>query len=141
VEQALMQATVMAKQLEIDGESSAPRECTDLSAVGEFHRQVMPIMQGGNPAQAQRLLKHQMEQGKSSLKQTYAMVAYEVALVNRSLSQHPGVRPVWAAACERVVERVNHARGATSAHDLELARRIPLPPSPPPSPTIPARIS
>jgi hypothetical protein len=97
-------------------------------------------MQGGNPAQAQQLLKHQMQEGKSSLKHMHVMVvANEAALVIRSLSQHPGVRPVWAAACDRVVERVNQARVATSADDLELARRIPLPPSPPPSPIIPAR--
>jgi hypothetical protein len=59
--------------------------------------------------------------------------ADEAALVNRSLSQHPGVGPVWTAAGGRIMQE------RMRIMDVEYARRIPLPDSPPSSPTIAPR--
>jgi len=55
------------------------------------------------------------------------------ALVNRSLSQHPGVGPVWTAAGGRIMQE------RMRIMQVEYARRIPLPDSPPSSPTIAPR--
>jgi len=65
--------------------------------------------------------------------------ADSLALVNRSLSQHPGIRPVWTAAYTRAATSPQSIQGLGGQRELELARRIPLPPSPPPSPRLSAR--
>jgi hypothetical protein len=67
-EQALMQATVLAKQLEADCESWCRpiRDIVDETAVGDFHREVVPMLRRGNPAQVQAFLKDGMQEGQCS---------------------------------------------------------------------------
>ena len=63
-EQALLQATVMAKQLEADCESRFSVTADD-TAVGEFHREVISTTRTSNPAEVSAVFRDTMQEGKS----------------------------------------------------------------------------
>ena len=67
-EQALMQATVLAKQLEADCElrCHTMRDIVNEAAVGDFRREVVPMLRRGHPAQVQAFLKDGMQEGQCS---------------------------------------------------------------------------
>ena len=105
------------------------------SAVAEFQGRVISVVRGPNTVQAQAVLRYGMQEGELSL--LYGLtLADQIALVTRSLSQHPGVGPVWTEACERILSNAAPGRDHATIGDVELARRIPLPPSPPSSPLL-----
>ncbi|RSH90380.1 hypothetical protein EHS25_000985 [Saitozyma podzolica] len=107
----------------------------EAEAVGAFQGEVVPMLSRTNdPVGMERAIQAEMGQ----------------VMLDRTLSSHPQIRPLWAEAIHRAPPRrhrnPSHPSGgmgrALSLAELEIARRIPLPPSPPPSPVLgPARLA
>lgn len=102
--QAMEQAMALVRGLESD-------------AGAAFLDEVVPLLRNArDPVAQERAIQAEMEQ----------------VLIDRTLSSHPQVRPIWMEAISRAKAQ-EFVRGMA---DIDVAMRIPLPPSPPPSPVL-----
>ncbi|WWC86250.1 uncharacterized protein L201_001123 [Kwoniella dendrophila CBS 6074] len=96
----------------------------EMESISSFQSEVVSLMSTGDPKNIENLIQHNMQD----------------ILVERSISSHPQIRQAYQEALMKPISRVlrtqtlNQSRAALQ--QLELARHIPLPLSPPPSPTI-----
>ncbi|WVW82306.1 hypothetical protein I302_104312 [Kwoniella bestiolae CBS 10118] len=98
----------------------------EMESVTSFQGEVVPLMSAGDPKIVEGLIQGTMED----------------ILVERSISSHPQIRQAYQAALLKPIPRVLRTQPQRGfgypdpARQLEIARNIPLPPSPPPSPRL-----
>ncbi|KAK8865933.1 hypothetical protein IAR55_001082 [Kwoniella newhampshirensis] len=101
----------------------------EMDSITGFQSEVVPLLSSGNAKNIETLIQGEMED----------------VVIQRSISTHPEVRHAWQTALSRpskpqfastVAQSQRQGRYASidQEHRLEMARNIPLPPSPPPSP-------
>ncbi|WVR05890.1 hypothetical protein IAU60_002916 [Kwoniella sp. DSM 27419] len=103
-------------------------QALQMEAISSFQHEVVPLMSAGeDPSRVQGLIQHHMQE----------------IMVERTIASHPYISQTWREAQARPPTRaMRHMSGTDPVmppwQQLELARRIPLPLSPPPSPGLEA---
>ncbi|WWD17878.1 hypothetical protein CI109_102322 [Kwoniella shandongensis] len=98
----------------------------EMDAITGFQSEVVPVLSSGNAKNVEALIQSQMEE----------------VVVQRSISSHPHIRPAWQAAISQDPTRkgIDMRQRQAMVQRLEMAKRVPLPPSPPPSPRLGTKI-
>ncbi|OCF55447.1 hypothetical protein L486_06930 [Kwoniella mangroviensis CBS 10435] len=95
----------------------------EMESVTAFQSEVVPLMSSGDPKIVEELIQSTMED----------------ILVERSISSHPLIHQAYQSSLTKPIPRnlrsfsQNIVGDQNGVRQLEIARQIPLPPSPPPS--------
>ncbi|WVF70456.1 hypothetical protein IAT40_005246 [Kwoniella sp. CBS 6097] len=108
----------------------------ELEAVTGFQNEVVPLMSTGDARIIESLIQHHMEDvlyERTIASHPSTKEAYQQAIIRHHHVQTP--KRTYPSESSTSPSGLGHSR-ALQATTLDLARSIPLPPSPPPSPTI-----
>ncbi|WWC66262.1 uncharacterized protein I206_100163 [Kwoniella pini CBS 10737] len=94
----------------------------EMESITSFQSEILPLLSSGNPKNVEILIKNNMED----------------ILVERSISSHPQIRQVYQKAILKPIPRILRTQRSTKIDldNFEIAKNIPLPLSPPSSPTL-----